>query len=248
MWCPNCKIKSPAVAVGTDDLVCAKCNTEIVLLPESEPKLESLKDPKSSRKSMTSDAAVASVGETLKKKLTPHKAHKPPAPHSKRKKRKPEVTFPDETDQAKDSAPYKTEAPETTIASAKAVTKAWSDSNRKWRHDNAHHLGQSNLPSSSTPVPNQAFPSRRPRSAPKKVNANLILCGLLVFLLGHALTIWAFLAGNFGAWSIGNFLSMGGVTVAIMSVVQAFRQLEINVFGESQPRKVRKKRRRRSTS
>jgi len=67
------------------------------------------------------------------------------------------------------------------------------------------------------------------RREPSKFH--LILFGLFIYLLGHALTIWAFLAGNFGAWTIGNFCSVGGVAIAIVSVVQALRQIETRLLG-----------------
>lgn len=110
--------------------------------------------------------------------------------------------------------------------SVQAVVKAWSDSTRKWRVDEAH------LTSKTEPVANTAettTPSTRleiHHSARKPSGYHLILFGVFVFLAGHGLTIWAFLAGHFGAWTIGSFCSVGGVTIAVISVVQALKDLE----------------------
>jgi ABC-type Fe3+ transport system permease subunit len=50
--------------------------------------------------------------------------------------------------------------------------------------------------------------------------------GLLVFLLGQSLLVWAFLAGHFTAWSIANLISVIGVTVALSAIAVTLRNFE----------------------
>lgn len=110
---------------------------------------------------------------------------------------------------------------------AQAVVKAWTDSNKMWRIDEAH------LTSKNEAKPFQVSQSTSEdsreaiqKSGRKPAGYHLILFGVFVFLVGHGLTIWAFLAGHFGAWTIGSFCSVGGITIAVVSVVQALKDLE----------------------
>ena len=50
--------------------------------------------------------------------------------------------------------------------------------------------------------------------------------GLLVFLIGQALILGAFIVGHYPAWSIGLLCSIGGIAVSILSVNEALRRLE----------------------
>ena len=55
---------------------------------------------------------------------------------------------------------------------------------------------------------------------------NAISFGLLVFLMGQALMMGAFIAGHYPAWSIGILFSIGGISVSLLSVNEALRRLE----------------------
>lgn len=244
MWCPKCKTKSPTVAVGNDELICAKCRSEVVA---------SIPRPKS--RSVRSSKSVAAGVESGSKSLRPN----PSASQSKERKTAPsatpEVVFASpksgQSAAQHQSVPSgQSVAPEQTVASAQAVVKAWTDSHRQWRVDQAHLMG------SETPVVDelesgnevQPQPQGEPPSPDRKPSGyHMILFGLFVYLVGHGLTVWAFLAGHFGAWTIGSFCSVGGVSIAMVSVVQAIRNLEIRCESQSPrpPRKTIRKRVRR---
>jgi predicted lipid-binding transport protein (Tim44 family) len=216
MWCPNCKVKSPTVAVGNDDLICAQCNSEIV---PTVPK------PKS--------RAVRTAAS--KKKATNNSNANTRRPNSKDAKSdsiaQPEVKFVSPTQ-------------EQTVESAQAVAKAWSDSNRKWRSDKAHLIGKVEQPRDEVSESVTAAEAQND-PATKVLGYHLVLFGVFVFLVGHGLTLWAFLAGHFGAWAIGSFCSVGGVTIAFVSIVQALRDLQSQI-GQAKPnpkRSVKKLRR-----
>lgn len=205
MWCPSCKIKSPTAAVGTDELICAQCNTEIVpSVPR--PKSRSVRNG-SKRK-----------GEKVQSLVASERKPKPPTVER---------------------------SPNPAIQSAQGDGKTWSDASRKWRSDKAHLKGH--VPESEhLNIANQSVQPQHERAEvvyPSRAvpGYHLILFGVFVFLAGHVLTIWAFLAGHFGAWTIGSFCSVGGVTIAIVSVVQALRDLQTQVAeSNSSVRKVRK--------
>lgn len=118
------------------------------------------------------------------------------------------------------------------IKSAQAVAKAWSNQKhsveqanfgtRKLRVDSPHLTNRQNNSNSDTP----GFISTEPRSQSIASIRNAVSFGLLVFLLGQVLSMGAFLVGHFAAWSIGVLLSIGGVTVSLLSVNEALRRLD----------------------
>lgn len=57
----------------------------------------------------------------------------------------------------------------------------------------------------------------------------LIGLGLLIFLLGQLISIWAFMTGHFGTWCTGSFLSIAGVAFALFSACNAIGLLERRV-------------------
>lgn len=77
---------------------------------------------------------------------------------------------------------------------------------------------------------------------------HIVIFGLFVFLAGQAVLIWAFLAGHFAAWSIGNLISILGLTISIVAIAQTFRVMEskINKLAVLVAGKKKKKRKRKS--
>ena len=57
----------------------------------------------------------------------------------------------------------------------------------------------------------------------------LIGLGLLIFLLGQLISIWAFMTGHFSTWCAGNFLSITGVAFALFSACNILGLLEQRV-------------------
>lgn len=181
MWCPQCKKKSPSVAVGNDELICAECRTEIV---------PTIPKPKS----------------RIKAQVTAKANRKGPNPASKSTATAPK--------------------PARSNPSTEAAIKAWTDTGRKWRADKAHLKNVDQDPLHIIDHGAQDVPPIPPNADPRNSRYHLILFGLFVFLAGHGLTIWAFLAAHFGAWTIGSFCSVGGIAIALISVVQALREME----------------------
>ena len=241
MWCPNCKTKSPALAVGHDELICATCSTEVVAQP---PKTKSL------RKRISTAASAIKVAPD--QPATPNDtnygnqadiqtSHAAPtrrsAPDKKSQGPLPEVAFierlPKQTRPAARPVPAR---PKPTQTSATATTTK-PKAKRKWRTDNAHltnsdsaghHIDPKQIQKTNPPSA-QPEPTPAPTPTPTTSKASIyfaIQIGLLLFLMGHGLTTWAFLAGNFGAWSAGSFCSIGGITIAIVSIVHALRQID----------------------
>lgn len=75
---------------------------------------------------------------------------------------------------------------------------------------------------------------------------HIVIFGLFVFLAGQAAVIWAFLAGHFAAWSIGNLISILGLTISIASIAQTFQMMErkidrLAILVAGQKKKKRKK-------
>ena len=234
MWCPNCKTKSPALAVGHDELICAKCSTEVVAQPP---------EPKSSRKRISTAASAIKVvpkrpttsNDTNSNQADDQNPHAVPTrrstPDETSQGSLPEVAFierlPKQT-RPKPARPNSTQANETATTTEPATK-------RKWRTDNAHltsgdsaghHIDPKRIQKTKTPSP-QPAPKPAPTTATSKASIYFaIQIGLLLFLVGHGLTTWAFLAGNFGAWSAGSFCSIGGITIAVVSIVHALRQID----------------------
>lgn len=239
MWCPKCKTKSPPLAVGTDELICAQCRTEVTTsIPKPKSRAVRTAKPKANRDPNRS--ATKRHERSGSPSATP-----PLEPKAGKTLVKP---VPTESTSVQSN--------EQTVASAQAVAKAWTESNRKWRVDHAH-LVQPGAPAdadtSALPSRNQGNSSGVARSANQEPSRfHSITFGLFVFLIGHGLTIWAFLAGHFGAWTLGSFCSVGGVAIAFVSVVQALRNLESKISGKlAQPtsthrpsRRIRKAKRR----
>ena len=225
MWCPNCQTKSPALAVGHDELICAKCNCVVVQRPEITSRRK--------RESTAASSIVVTPEETQPSpsKTTPDReAHdssgekasnsSPTKRTSKKPKHEslPEVEFIERL--PKQSAPPTRRTAKTTAR--KASTE------KKWRSDSAHSA--TNTSHTNKRPRKQAATKKRQRVESPAVGKSskylMIQIGLLIYLIGHGLTIWAFLAGNFGAWTAGSFCSVGGVAIAFVSVVQALKQIE----------------------
>lgn len=231
MWCPNCKIKSPALAVGHDELICAKCNTEVVA---------KVPHPKSSRKRRSTVAASINF------------ATDSTATHSDTQQSEPESSKQTDSDKTKQSSlpevsfierlPRQT-PPKARTKQAQVKTTPQPAPKRTWRSDPAHNTGEENpshhidpkrikkgdteKPQRSTSDLRSADPSRSHNPSFNKAAVYFaIQLGLLIFLIGHGLTIWGFLTGNFGTWSAGSFCSVGGITIAVVSIVQALRQID----------------------
>jgi len=89
--------------------------------------------------------------------------------------------------------------------SVPATTTPTSGTEKKWRSDGAHVIGNtgSNLQTNVEPrTQNSSKKAKRPASPTGRKPSKylMIQIGLLIYLFGHGLTVWAFLAGNFGAW------------------------------------------------
>ena len=120
-----------------------------------------------------------------------------------------------------------------TIQSARSVARAWKETlhadeaksspTRFFRIDNAHPSEDSaELPATPSFIANDA-------TAQIASIRNAVSFGLLVFLIGQALMMGAFLVGHYPAWSIGLLFSIGGITVSLLSVNEALRRLENKV-------------------
>ncbi len=49
--------------------------------------------------------------------------------------------------------------------------------------------------------------------------------GLLIFLIGQAVHVWAFLVGNYFAWSAANLMTVAGIALAVVSIVKTLDNL-----------------------
>lgn len=60
----------------------------------------------------------------------------------------------------------------------------------------------------------------------KKSMIHVIMFGLLVFLSGQAVLVWAFLVGHYAAWSVANLISVAGFAIAIIAIAATLRNLD----------------------
>lgn len=91
----------------------------------------------------------------------------------------------------------------------------------KFRVDSKH------LPSKEIQLTDQALHVIGDRAwLGKRPVTHGVLFGLLVFLVGQVVHVWAFLAGNYFAWSTANFMSTIGVTVALFTAATTIRSLQ----------------------
>ena len=253
MWCPNCKTKSPALAVGHDELLCAKCNTEVV---SEAPKPKSSYEPSHKRSSTSassikfatdSSTADGDVHETELESSRDTASAKFDSGETEQGSF-PEVAFierlPKQTRPKKRTRPAKRtrQGPtqnQTKTTPQPAPKKTWrSDAAHTTGQDSpAHHIDQKRLrktdaekPRRSTRSANNSRSATTSRSAKTSLGKSAVYfaiqLGLLIFLIGHGLTIWGFLAGNFGVWAAGSFCSVGGITIAVVSIVHALRQID----------------------
>jgi hypothetical protein len=121
-----------------------------------------------------------------------------------------------------------------TIKSARALAQAWrqqhvldqsGSSPRKLRLDSAQSAGPDNV----REIENREAPkfvTLEEQSLSIASARNAISFGLFVFLLGHALMLGAFLVSHWAAGAIGMLLSLGGITVSLLSVNEALRRLD----------------------
>lgn len=68
----------------------------------------------------------------------------------------------------------------------------------------------------------------------KKSLIHVVMFGLLIFLLGQALLVWAFLVGHYAAWSVANLVSVAGFALAIIAIAATLRNLDERVERLSQ--------------
>lgn len=59
----------------------------------------------------------------------------------------------------------------------------------------------------------------------KKSMIHVAMFGLLVFLAGQAVLVWAFLVGHYAAWSVANLISVAGVALAVVAISATLRNL-----------------------
>ncbi len=114
----------------------------------------------------------------------------------------------------------------------------------KLRIDPAHVVPREKLPT-FVPDPLVANQIARNLQLGKRSLKHAIAFGLLVFLVGQSILIWAFLAGHFAAWSVGNLVTIMGVAISLISVSQTLGVIEkrIDELGSAvwQARNERKK-------
>lgn len=118
------------------------------------------------------------------------------------------------------------------------------------RIDDSHKLAPDLVPSFIPDKQQKQKRSGKKRDAlkrgPTRSLKHIVIFGLLVFLMGQSAVIWAFLAGHFPMWSIGNLISILGLTISVVSITQTFRVMEqkidrLAILVAGQKKKKRKK-------
>lgn len=132
------------------------------------------------------------------------------------------------------------ELPEPGVVLCGDCSVATNKSNRSkkniWRLDSQHApTTRSTKSKNQTTVESIQLirPTDRPVAESLKSNRFSILFGLAVFLGGQMLIFCGFISSNFSAWMIGTLFAAGGIVVALLSVMDAIRHLEIRLSSKA---------------
>lgn len=58
---------------------------------------------------------------------------------------------------------------------------------------------------------------------------HVAVLGLLVFLIGQSIHVWAFWVGNYFAWTVANLLTVAGICISVFSIAVTLQNFERKV-------------------
>ena len=240
MSCARCKLSSTGAAQAK------KTRPELVLLTNEE----------------CQNIERAPLSESTRRKGRPSPAL-PPKPKRKRNRSNATNKTPSETQRQERQEIKKNSTPETppkqSIASARSVARAWTQSvsesesdkpqdsethesptkqKPRFRIDSAHAPLQPQRDSQSAITDTDSI-NEMTRLDPHRDSITTarraITFGLLIFMLGQIGVQWGFFASHFPAWSIGTLFSIGGIAIALLSVTECFKRVERQLRNSNRP-------------
>ena len=109
------------------------------------------------------------------------------------------------------------------------VPKLKADSRSiQYRVDTAHHGTDSTI-AAETPFDDSELVTFVGSWLSTKSSIHVTVFGLLVFLIGQAVHVWAFWAGDYFAWTLANLLTVSGICISVFAVAVTLRSFERRV-------------------
>lgn len=110
---------------------------------------------------------------------------------------------------------------------SRKVPKLSPGEKKRFRIDNAHH--RSGEINNQAPKQDAEFVAFVGSWLETKSTIHMAIFGLLTFLIGQTIHVWAFWVGNYFAWTVANLLTVVGICISVFSIAVTLRNFERRV-------------------